>query len=98
MARMTGRRVCPHCGATYHLIARPPRVAETCDLDGTHLESRPDDTAEVVEFRQQVYDEHALPILHYYQTQDPALCRKVNGEQPFEAVYAETRRALGVTS
>jgi adenylate kinase len=94
--RMTGRRVCPKCGATYHLIAKPPKVPETCDRDGTRLERRPDDKAEVVEFRQQVYDEHALPILQHYETRCPELCRSVNGEQPFEAVYAEARRALGV--
>jgi adenylate kinase len=94
--RMTGRRVCPKCGATYHLIAKPPKVSETCDLDGTRLERRKDDKAEVVEYRQQVYDEHALPILQHYQSKCPKLCRTVNGEQPFDAVYAETRRALGV--
>lgn len=96
VARMTGRRVCPKCGATYHLIARPPKVVETCDLDGTHLERRKDDTTEVVEFRQQVYDQHAVPILQHYQARYPDLCRKVNGEQRFEAVYAEARLALGV--
>ncbi len=95
VTRMTGRRVCPKCGATYHLIARPPKVAETCDLDGTKLERRPDDKAEVVEFRQQVYDEHALPILQHYEKRCPDLCRKVDGEQPFEAVYADASRALG---
>jgi adenylate kinase len=94
--RMTGRRVCPKCGATYHLIAKPPKVAETCDFDGTKLERRPDDKAQVVEFRQQVYDEHAVPILRHYEAKCPDLCRTVNGEQPFDAVYAETRGALGV--
>ena len=96
VARMTGRRVCPKCGATYHLINKPPKVPETCDLDGTRLERRPDDTTEVVQFRQEVYDEHAIPILEHYEHKCPELCRKVNGEQPFDAVYAETRRALGV--
>lgn len=96
VARMTGRRVCPRCGATYHLISKPPEVAETCDRDGTRLERRPDDTTEVVEFRQQVYDDHALPILHHYEQAEPALCRKVNGNQPFPLVYNESRRALGV--
>jgi adenylate kinase len=94
VARMTGRRICPKCGATYHLIAKPPKVSETCDLDGTRLERRPDDTIQVVEFRQQVYDEHAIPILQYYEAKYPDLCRNVNGEQPFDAVYAETRRTI----
>ncbi len=92
--RMTGRRVCPTCGATYHLIAKPPKVPETCDLDGSHLERRRDDKAEVVEFRQQVYDEHAIPILEHYQIRCAKLCRTVNGDQPFDAVYAETTQAL----
>ncbi len=96
VARMTGRRVCPKCGATYHVINKPPKVAETCDLDGTRLERRPDDTTDVVEFRQHVYDAHAIPILQHYREQSPQLCRRVDGEQPFEAVYAEARRALGV--
>ncbi len=94
--RMTGRRVCPQCGATYHTIAKPPRVAETCDRDGTRLERRPDDKADVVEFRQQVYDDHALPILDHYQKSDPDLYRKVDGNQSPDAVYADARRALGV--
>ena len=96
VARMTGRRVCPSCGAVYHLIAKPPKVAETCDLDGTHLERRPDDTNKVVQFRQQVYDDHALPILRHYTARCPELCRKVNGNQPFAGVYSETRQALGI--
>jgi adenylate kinase len=96
VARMTGRRVCPKCGATYHLIAKPPKVSETCDLDGTRLERRPDDTTEVVEFRQKVYDEHATPILHYFETKYPDRYRKVNGENGLDAVYAEARRAIGV--
>ena len=96
VARMTGRRVCPQCGATYHLIAKPPKVAETCDLDGTRLERRPDDTHDVVEFRQQVYDDHALAMLRHYADKCPDLCRTVDGAQGLEAVYAETRKALGV--
>ena len=95
VARMTGRRVCPQCGATYHLIAKPPRVAEKCDHDGTTLERRRDDTTEVVEFRQQVYDSNATPILRHYQEVCPDLCRTVDGNQSFDAVYAATCQALG---
>jgi adenylate kinase len=96
VARMTGRRVCPKCGTTYHLIARPPRVPETCDLDGARLERRPDDTKEVVEFRQKIYDDYAVPILKHYQEKCPELYRRVDGNQPFQAVYTDARRALGV--
>ena len=94
VARMTGRRVCPTCGATYHVRSKPPKVAETCDRDGTRLERRPDDRPEVIEVRQRLYNAHALPILEYYQSHHPDLFRRVDGEQPFDAVYAETLRAL----
>jgi adenylate kinase len=97
IARMTGRRVCPVCGATYHVIARPPKLPEICDNDGTTLERRKDDTIEVVTFRQKLYDEQTEPILAYYHEARPELCRSVNGAQPVEAVYGETLRVLGLT-
>lgn len=96
VARMTGRRVCPACGATYHVRARPPKVSEACDRDGTRLEGRKDDTPKVVEQRQQVYDEHAVPILEHYRAVAPVRCVRIDGEQPLEAVSAETCRALGL--
>lgn len=98
VARMTGRRVCPRCGAIYHLLTKPPRVPETCDLDGSPLERRADDAPEVVEVRQRVYDAHALPILEYYRTHSPDLFRRVDGEQPPDAVFADARRALGLSA
>lgn len=96
IARMTGRRVCPTCGATYHIVGKPPKVAETCDLDGSRLVNRADDTPDVVALRQQIFDEHATPILEHYRTRHPDLFRSVNGEQPFDAVYADACRALGL--
>ncbi|WP_435015802.1 adenylate kinase family protein [Tundrisphaera sp. TA3] len=98
IARMTGRRVCPTCGATYHLITKPPRTPEACDNDGTRLERRPDDKTAVVEHRQMVYEEHALPILEYYRKRCPELCRVVDGNQSPSAVYAATKKALGLES
>jgi len=96
IARMTGRRVCPVCGATYHLIAKPPKLAETCDVDGSRLEKRKDDTMEVVVFRQKLYDEQTQPIIDHYLAVSPELCRAVNGEQSIDAVYAETCKVLGL--
>ncbi len=94
--RMTGRRVCPVCGATYHLQNRPPRVAETCDHDGTRLAQRADDSPEVIEVRQNVFDLHAVPILDHYRARAPERFRSINGDQPFEGVYADLVRALGL--
>lgn len=98
VARMTGRRVCPVCGATYHLVNKPPRLAETCDLDGSRLEQRRDDKPEIIEQRQRVYEQHADPILDYYRAHAPERVRVVNGELPFEGVYAEARQALGLAA
>lgn len=96
VARMTGRRVCPVCGATYHIVNKPPRSAETCDLDGSRLEQRPDDSPAVIEQRQRVYEQHADPILACYRANAPDKVRAVDGDLPFDAVYAETLRALGL--
>lgn len=95
VTRMVGRRVCPVCGATYHIVNKPPKIAETCDTDGARLEQRPDDSPGVIEMRQRVYDDHGLPILDYYRTHAPDRFRSVNGEQTFGAVYADLLRVLG---
>ncbi len=94
VARMTGRRVCPVCGATYHVKNKPPKVAETCDLDGNRLVGRRDDVDEVIELRQDLYDKETAPVAGHYHAQVPERFHRVNGEQPFDAVYAETCRAL----
>ena len=96
VARMTGRRVCPVCGATYHLVARPPRVEGRCDRDDAPLEQRRDDSSGVIEQRQRVYERHAEPILAYYRAHAPAKVHAVDGGRPFDAVYAEARRVLGL--
>lgn len=94
--RMTGRRVCPVCGATYHTMARPPKRPWTCDVEGARLERRKDDTMEVVEFRQRLYDEQTEPILAHYREVSPELCRSVEGAGSVDQVYAETLRVLGL--
>jgi adenylate kinase len=95
VARMIGRRVCPLCGATYHIVNKPPRAAGMCDLDGARLEQRKDDAPSVIEVRQKVYDDHATPILEHYRTHSPDRFLSINGDQPFDAVYAELCRAVG---
>jgi adenylate kinase len=94
--RMSGRRVCPVCGATYHVAARPPRVAATCDRDGAALLRRPDDTPEVIERRQRVYEENTGPALEYYRAHAPAQFLSLDGERPERVVYAEACRVLGL--
>lgn len=95
VARMSGRRVCPACGATYHMSTKPPAHDETCDVDGAALEQRRDDRPEIIEHRQRVYEAYTDPILAFYRANEPAKVHSVDGALPFDVVYAETCRVLG---
>jgi adenylate kinase len=96
MSRMTGRRVCTACGKTYHVTGRPPRREGVCDDDGTPLTCRADDTSEVVANRQRLYADATEPVVSFYRATYPGRFVAVDGEQPFEGVYAELRRAVGL--
>lgn len=65
VARLSGRRLCPQCGALYSLASNPPRVPELCDNDGTRLIIREDDREEVIRQRLEEYDRQTLPVLGY---------------------------------
>jgi adenylate kinase len=65
--RLSGRRVCPKCGALYHLESRPPASAGVCDGCGTPLVQRPDDTESVIRERLRVYREETLPVAEAYR-------------------------------
>ncbi len=67
IARLAGRRICPRCGAVYHLDAHPPREPGRCDRDGTELVQRPDDRPEAIEVRLRVYAEATEPLLGFYR-------------------------------
>jgi adenylate kinase len=84
IARLAGRRVCPACGAVYHLDADPPRVQGTCDRDGATLIQRDDDTPDAIRRRLEIYDEQTKPLLSYYD--ERGLVTRVDGNQPIEAV------------
>jgi adenylate kinase len=65
VARLSGRRVCPCCGALYSLASNPPRIADTCDNDGGRLVVREDDREEVIRARLLAYDLQTAPILQW---------------------------------
>ncbi|MCY0885550.1 MAG: adenylate kinase [Firmicutes bacterium] len=67
MARLTGRRVCERCGATYHVEYHPPKVAGVCDVCGGPLVQRPDDRPETVARRLDVYEQETRPVVDYYR-------------------------------
>ena len=92
LRRITGRRICSLCKTSYNIYLQPPKVDEICDLDGTPLTRRSDDTEEVFEERMRAYSSLTAPVVEHYR----ALGRfaEVNGEQPVNAVTAEVMRAV----
>lgn len=96
-ARMTGRRVCPKCAATYHRINRPPRIAETCDIDGTALISRSDDSPAVVAIRQEIYERHSGPLLDHYRHNTVDKFQEIDGSGTFQEVYTALCERLGLS-
>lgn len=91
--RLTGRRVCKGCGANFHLVFSPPKVAGTCDRCKGGLFQREDDAEVTVRRRLAVYQEQTAPLLDYYRRR--GLLTPVNGESAIEAVEAAIRGALG---
>jgi adenylate kinase len=98
LERLSGRWTCrgaqPH---TYHMVLNPPRVAGKCDVDGTELYQRPDDTAEVQANRIKVFFAQTAPLIEFYQKRGQLV--EVDGEQPISAVTdalrAAARAAIG---
>jgi len=84
MARITGRRICKTCGATYHLIFNPPKVEGICDKDGGELYQRSDDNEESVGKRLDEYSNKTAPLLTFYENK--GLLRQIDGEQDIDAV------------
>ena len=91
--RMTGRRACVSCGATYHIVANPPKQEGVCDLCGGELTIRKDDAPETVCKRLQVYHASTEVLKDYYAKQGKL--RLVCGDQSIEAANEEILRAIG---
>jgi adenylate kinase len=66
--RLAGRRVCPSCGAVYHMIYNPPKIDEICDKCGAKLIQRDDDKEEVIRKRLEVYHQQTKPLIEYYKS------------------------------
>ena len=91
--RMTGRRVCSKCGASYHIVANPSKVEGICDLCGGELITRKDDVPETVRKRLQVY--HSTPeVLKDFYGKLGRL-RLVNGDQSIEGANEDILKAIG---
>lgn len=91
--RMVGRRVCKGCGATYHIEFNAPKLEGICDVCGTKLIQRADDTEETAVNRLSVYDEQTAPLLKFYAQQN--ILKTVNGDQPLDKVFEDIKAVLG---
>lgn len=90
--RLTGRRICPTCGATYHVIYNPPKQDGKCDNDGSELIQREDDQAETVKNRLEVNMEQAKPLLDFYD--DKGYLVTINGDQEINQVFKDIQSAI----
>ncbi len=91
--RMSGRRACVNCGATYHIVAIPPKKEGICDTCGNDLVLRDDDKPETVQKRLNVYHEQTQPLIEYYSKQ--GILKSVTGTVPMEEVFASIVAILG---
>lgn len=85
--RMSGRRACPKCGATYHIVYAAPKTENICDKCGTELIIRSDDKPETVKDRLNVYHQQTEPLIAYYKT--AGVLREVDGTQELPKVFED---------
>lgn len=90
--RLTGRRVCPTCGTTYHVMYNPPQTEGLCDKDNSTLIQREDDSPETVQNRLAVNIKQAQPLIDFYE--DKGSLVAVNGDQDIDLVFADIQDKL----
>ena len=90
--RISGRRTCPSCKATFHMTNKPPMVEGICDRCGAALVLREDDSPEAVRTRLEVYQQSTAPLIDYYENQ--GLLLRINAEGTPEEVFDKTKAAL----
>ena len=91
--RMSGRRSCPKCGASYHIEYIPPKQEGICDACGAELIQREDDKPETVKNRLAVYHEQTQPLIEYYEKADAL--RTVDGTKDKDEVFGDIVAILG---
>ncbi|MGN0369961.1 MAG: adenylate kinase [Butyrivibrio sp.] len=91
--RMSGRRACVTCGATYHIVYAPTKAEGICDKCGSELILRDDDKPETVKKRLDVYHDQTQPLIDYYTAKD--VLKEVDGTQDMEKVFSDIVNILG---
>jgi adenylate kinase len=90
--RLSGRRSCPKCQATYHVEFAPSRSGSLCERCGEALVQRSDDQREAIEMRLRVYEEQTAPLINFYEKQ--GVLSHLNGAEAVETVYHNLVKAL----
>jgi adenylate kinase len=96
LRRLSGRRWCPRCQATYHLTSSPPKQDGVCDLDGAALVQRDDDNESVVAQRLQEYAEQTEPLIGHYNERADMI--RIDGNRPMEEVFEDLKQRVGVAA
>ncbi len=91
--RMSGRRACVNCGATYHIVHIPPKTENICDKCGSELILRDDDKPETVLNRLKVYHDQTQPLIDYYTQK--GILRTVDGTKDMKDVFEDIVKILG---
>ena len=93
IGRMTGRRACVTCGATYHIVHIPPKQEGICDACGKELVLRDDDREETVSKRLSVYHEQTQPLIDFYTAK--GILRTIDGTEKMQDVFTNIVTILG---
>ena len=90
--RITGRRVCPKCGAIYHTATKPSKIEGVCDVCGGPLQQRKDDTVEQLKVRMDEYEKSTKPVIDFYDKR--GIVSYIDASQETEAVFEKVKEAL----
>lgn len=90
--RITGRRICPKCGAIYHIHNKPSKVEGICDVCGSELTQRKDDTVEQLTVRMDGYEKSTKPVIDFYDKR--GIVSYINASQETAAVFEKVKEAL----
>ena len=92
--RMSGRRTCPNCGASFHVVSNPPKQDGVCDTCGAALIIRKDDAPETVKARLETYHRETEPLKAFYEARGKL--RSVDNQPTIEGTTAAIRKVLGI--
>ena len=90
--RITGRRICPKCGAIYHIHNHLSKVEGVCDVCGSELQQRKDDTVEQLKVRMEAYESSTKPVIDYYDQK--GVVTHIDAAQKPEKVFEDIKKAL----